>query len=123
MDRGAALQAFGLDPKRPTGLVMFGGQGSMQMLRIAQDLANLQLILMCGHNARLATRLQAQSARRKHAAIGFTADVVRHMRMADYFIGKPGPGCLSEAVRMGLPVITFRNASTMPQERYNTRGL
>jgi len=78
------------------------------------------LILMCGHSARLATRLQAQSARRKHAVIGFTADVVRHMRMEDYFIGKPGPGCLSEAVQMGLPVITFRNASTMPQERYNT---
>jgi UDP-N-acetylglucosamine:LPS N-acetylglucosamine transferase len=120
MDRGAALQAFGLDPKRPTGLVMFGGQGSMQMLRIAEELANEQLILMCGHNARLADRLQAQSARRRHAVIGFTADVVRHMRMADYFIGKPGPGCLSEAVQMGLPVITFRNASTMPQERYNT---
>lgn len=120
MDRGEALQALGLDPTRPTGLVMFGGQGSMQMLRIAKDLANQQLILMCGHNARLATRLQVQSARRKHAVIGFTADVVRHMRMADYFIGKPGPGCLSEAAQMGLPVITFRNASTMPQERYNT---
>ena len=37
----------------------------------------------------------------------------------NFFIGKPGPGSLSEAVHMGLPVITFRNTATMPQERYN----
>ena len=41
------------------------------------------------------------------------------MRLADFLIGKPGPGCLSEAVQMGLPVLTTRNAWTMPQERYN----
>ena len=41
--------------------------------------------------------------------------------LGDFFIGKPGPGCLSEAVHMGLPVITFQNAWTMPQERFNTR--
>jgi UDP-N-acetylglucosamine:LPS N-acetylglucosamine transferase len=119
-DRDAALQACGLDPRQPTGLVMFGGQGSMQMLRIAKVLAEDQLILMCGHNTRLAARLKATRACRNHAVIGFTSDVVRHMQMADYFIGKPGPGCLSEAVQMGLPVVTFRNAWTMPQERYNT---
>jgi 1,2-diacylglycerol 3-beta-galactosyltransferase len=42
------------------------------------------------------------------------------MRLADYFIGKPGPGSLSEAWLMGLPVIVERNAWTMVQERYNT---
>ena len=39
--------------------------------------------------------------------------------IADFFIGKPGPGSLSEAVQMGLPVIVVDNAWTMPQERYN----
>lgn len=42
------------------------------------------------------------------------------MQLADFFIGKPGPGSLSEAVHMGLPVIVTRNAWTMPQERWNT---
>jgi hypothetical protein len=121
LDRDAAMQACGLDPRRPTGIVMFGGQGSMQMLRIAKILADQQLILLCGHNAQLAARLRATVACRGHAVVEFTSDVVRHMQMADYFIGKPGPGCLSEAVRMGLPVITLRNAWTMPQERYNTQ--
>jgi 1,2-diacylglycerol 3-beta-galactosyltransferase len=40
--------------------------------------------------------------------------------LGDFFIGKPGPGSLSEAVHQGLPIVTVRNAWTMPQERYNT---
>ena len=50
---------------------------------------------------------------------GFTPDVARLMQLADFFIGKAGPGSISEAVQMGLPVIIERNAWTMPQERYN----
>jgi 1,2-diacylglycerol 3-beta-galactosyltransferase len=41
------------------------------------------------------------------------------MRLCDFFIGKPGPGSVSEAVAMRLPVIVERNAWTLPQERYN----
>ena len=41
------------------------------------------------------------------------------MSLADFFIGKPGPGSISEAVAMGLPVIVERNTWTLPQERYN----
>jgi 1,2-diacylglycerol 3-beta-galactosyltransferase len=41
------------------------------------------------------------------------------MQLADFFIGKPGPGSLSEALAMRLPVIVERNAWTLPQERYN----
>jgi UDP-N-acetylglucosamine:LPS N-acetylglucosamine transferase len=45
--------------------------------------------------------------------------VPRYMQLADYFVGKPGPGSLSEAVAMRLPCIVERNAWTLPQERYN----
>ncbi len=51
--------------------------------------------------------------------VGFTREVPRFMRLADFFIGKPGPGSISEAVAMGLPVIIERNHWTLPQERYN----
>ncbi|MFO1337733.1 MAG: glycosyltransferase [Burkholderiaceae bacterium] len=120
-DRDAALRALGLDPARPTGLVMFGGQGSAQMAAIARALAGRQLVLLCGHNEALARRLRRQRPAAAHAVLGFTPDVGRLMRLCDYFIGKPGPGALSEAVQMGLPVITTLNAWTMPQERYNAR--
>jgi len=39
--------------------------------------------------------------------------------LCDFFIGKPGPGSISEAMQQRLPVIVVRNAWTMPQERYN----
>ena len=50
---------------------------------------------------------------------GFTKEVPYYMRLADFFIGKPGPGSISEALAMRLPVLVERNAWTLPQERYN----
>jgi 1,2-diacylglycerol 3-beta-galactosyltransferase len=52
---------------------------------------------------------------------GFTTEVPYYMHLADFMIGKPGPGSVSEALAMGLPPIVLRNASTLPQERYNAR--
>jgi 1,2-diacylglycerol 3-beta-galactosyltransferase len=52
--------------------------------------------------------------------VGYTTQVAHYLRLGDFFIGKPGPGSLSEALHCGLPVIVTRNAWTMPQERYNT---
>lgn len=52
---------------------------------------------------------------------GFTSDVAHYMRLADFFIGKPGPGSISEALQCRLPVIIERNSNTMPQERYNAQ--
>ena len=118
-DRGAERMRLGLDPERPTGVVMFGGQGSMAMLSIAEQLGDVQLVLMSGHHLPLATKLRALKSAAPRAVIGFTPEVRRHLQLGDFFIGKPGPGSLSEAVHLGLPVITSRNAWTMPQERYN----
>ncbi len=118
-DRDAERAALGLDPARSTGLVLFGGHGSRAMVSIAQELADVQLILMCGHNAALAKKLRALPRAAPHAVVGFTPEVTHYMRLADFFIGKPGPGSISEAVHCGLPVVTVLNAWTMPQERYN----
>jgi hypothetical protein len=121
LDRAAARRAAGLDPDRPTAVVMFGGQGSALMVRIARALPGLQLILLTGHNLALAARLSRQSDCAPRAVVGYTSDVPHWLRLADFFIGKPGPGSLSEALHLGLPVITFDNAWTMPQERFNAR--
>lgn len=123
IDRDAGLRALGLDPARPTGLVLFGGQGSMQMLSIARRLGDRQLLLMCGHNRALGDTLRGLRRPAPHAVVGFTTEVARHMALCDYFIGKPGPASLSEAIHMGLPAITFCNAWTLPQERYNATWL
>ncbi len=118
-DRAAEFERLGLDPSRPTGAVMFGGQGSMAMAKIARELSDVQLILMCGHHLPLAAKLKAQRSKAPRAVLGFTPEVRRHLQLADLFIGKPGPGSLTEALHLGLPTITTRNAWTMPQERFN----
>jgi UDP-N-acetylglucosamine:LPS N-acetylglucosamine transferase len=122
-DRGAQRERLGLDPQLPTGLVLFGGEGSASMLEIARRLEAaarpLQLILICGHNQKLAATLRAMPSRIPTFIEGFTREVPYYMHLADFFIGKPGPGSISEAIAMKLPVIVERNAWNLPQERYN----
>lgn len=127
VDVAAERTAVGLDPATPTGLVLFGGYGTGVMKEILRRLdesgQNLQLILIAGRNESLKKQLEAQTSRIRKHVVGFTSEIPRWMRLSDFFIGKPGPGSLSEAVHMGLPAITVRNAWTLPQERYNAEWL
>jgi len=120
LDRRAEMLKLDLDPDRPTGMVMFGGHGSRVMRAISKRLDDVQLILACGHNTVLADKLRAKRASAPRLIVGFTSEISRYMQLSDFFIGKPGPGSISEAVQQGLPAIVVRNAWTMPQERYNT---
>ncbi len=119
LGRETELKRLGLDPEKPTGLVLFGGQGSRVMVDIARHLDDIQLIMICGRNEKLAERLRAMPSKATHFIEGFTQEVPYYMYLSDFFIGKPGPGSISEAVAMKLPVIVERNAWTLPQERYN----
>ena len=122
-ERSAERQKLGLDPDLPTGLVLFGGQGSTAMLDIVRRLdattLELQLILICGKNEQLAKALRARRGRLRTYVEGFTREIPRYMHLSDFFIGKPGPGSVAEAIAMHLPVIVERTVSTLPQERYN----
>ncbi len=123
LDRAAERKRLGLDPDRPAAIVMFGGQGSRVMLDIAARLGRsglpLQLIMICGRNEALASRLRAMRLAVPMHVEGFTQEIPYFMSLADFFIGKPGPGSISEAIAMRLPVIVERNSWTLPQERYN----
>jgi UDP-N-acetylglucosamine:LPS N-acetylglucosamine transferase len=102
----------------PVGLVMFGGIGSKEMVPIAKLLSDRKLILICGKSEKLRLKLR-ELENPKHTVIGFTQEIPFLMGQSDYFIGKPGPGSISEAMFMGLPVIVPLNSRTMPQERWN----
>lgn len=119
VERAVERQKLGLDPNAPTGLVLFGGSGAKVMTRIAKRLGDTQLIMICGNNAALAEKLRGMPSAAPHHIVGFTAEVPYYMHLADFFIGKPGPGSISEAVHMRLPVIVESNRRTLPQERYN----
>jgi 1,2-diacylglycerol 3-beta-galactosyltransferase len=53
--------------------------------------------------------------------IGFTKEIHKWMRAADFLIGKPGPGSIAEAMVRRLPVLIECNSWTLPQERYNAQ--
>jgi hypothetical protein len=123
VDRVAERKRLGLEPDCPTGIVLFGGHGSQVMVDITRRLneagSGVQLILMCGHNEKLAAELKKLPTKKPVAVVGFAQNVEYYMALADFFIGKPGPGSISEALQFHLPVIVECNSATLPQERYN----
>jgi 1,2-diacylglycerol 3-beta-galactosyltransferase len=128
VDRAAERIKLGLRPDWPTALVCFGGQGSLDALKVAraihsngaaEHLGRLQLIVLCGRHEEVLRKLRATPWRMPVFAQGFTTDVPFYMNLADFFIGKPGPGSISEALAMRLPVIVERNKWTLAHERYN----
>jgi len=123
VDRVAERQRLGLEADCPTGIVLFGGHGSRVMVDIVKRLdesnSGVQLIMLCGHNHALAGQLKNLKTKKPILVQGFTENVEFYMALADFFIGKPGPGSISEALQFHLPVIVECNAKTLPQERYN----
>jgi hypothetical protein len=123
-DRASERRRLGLDPELPTGLVLFGGQGSSVMPEIAKRVtAHAQFIFICGRNKKLAERLRGMQTAFPKYVEGFTSEIPYYMHLSDFFVGKPGPGSISEAIAMRLPVVVERNAWTLPQERYNTEWI
>ena len=122
-DAATLRKELGLQPGLPTAIVLFGGHGSKVMHDIAERLdpagLPLQLILICGRNEELAAKFRARAWRMPVNVIGFTKEIHKLMRAADFLIGKPGPGSIAEAMVRKLPVLIECNAWTLPQERYN----
>jgi Glycosyltransferase family 28 C-terminal domain/Monogalactosyldiacylglycerol (MGDG) synthase len=123
VDRVGERKRLGLEQECPTGIVLFGGHGSQVMIDITRKLnessSGVQLILICGYNAKLATKLKSLKTEKPMLVVGFAKNVEYYMALADFFIGKPGPGSISEALQFHLPVIVECNSKTLPQERYN----
>ena len=127
VDRVAERERLGLETDCPTGIVLFGGHGSQVMADITRKLnetaSGVQLILICGHNEKLAAELKTLQTGKPILVVGFAQNVEYYMALADFFIGKPGPGSISEALQFHLPVIVECNSRTLPQERYNAEWI
>ena len=104
-NRDQERKKLALDPNLPTGIVLFGGHGSSTMLDIVKRLdrgkSNLQLILICGKNQKLMGKLRSLETETRFPIFveGFTQEIDYYMAISDFFIGKPGPGSISEALQ------------------------
>ncbi len=103
IDRDELLSSMGLDPSLPTGVISFGGQGTVNVLRCANRIVeqrmDVNLICLCGRNADLLESVKKIESKHPVAALGFTAaPPVDVHRVADFLIGKPGTMTLTEAL-------------------------
>jgi 1,2-diacylglycerol 3-beta-galactosyltransferase len=110
-DKQTARQNLGLETACPTILLTGGGEGDNRLFAIAQRLADcaphLQLLVVAGRNHHLKARLGALTWPRPPHIYGFVDNMPELMRAADIVITRAGPGTISEALVVGLPVILY----------------
>ncbi|GAB4547987.1 MAG: glycosyltransferase [Anaerolineae bacterium] len=110
-ERGHLHNRLGLDPGRPTALIVSGGEGVGPVYEIARAIAShvpeVQLIVVAGRNVALRRKLDATGWEIPTRIYGFATNMPDLMGASDILITKAGPGTLSEAFIAGLPVIIF----------------
>ncbi|EGO63134.1 MGDG synthase family glycosyltransferase [Acetonema longum] len=98
----------------PTIMIMGGGAGLLPVESILAALeeieSSLQIIVIAGHNHKLADRLRVRrhSCRHSVLVLGFTSRIPDYMAVSDLLITKPGGMTVAEALCMGLQLLLFR---------------
>jgi UDP-N-acetylglucosamine:LPS N-acetylglucosamine transferase len=122
-DRDETRARLGLEPGVPAGLVMYGRQGASRMIEVARAMTRaeypFQLMFVCGHDDSTAAAIRALPTPYPKAVFGYVDEVHRYMRAADFFVSKPGPSSIAEALAIGLPMVLDFDWRTMLQDRYN----
>jgi processive 1,2-diacylglycerol beta-glucosyltransferase len=109
--RAACAAELGIDPSRPTFLLMSGGAGIAGIELLAARLLDLpgdfQLVALSGKNEQLLAAFREIAARHpgRLFPLGFTKTVERVMAASDLAITKPGGLTTSECLAIGLPMI------------------
>lgn len=122
-----ARDRLGVHPGRPMVLLMGGGAGVGPLSDLAERLAAVpqspQVVVMCGMNARLRSRVGALPAALSGRVrpIGFTGDVDVWLEACDVLVGKAGGLTCSEALVKRTPMVVFK--PTPGQEDKNAEYL
>lgn len=124
--RAGARAELGLDPRRPTALVMGGGLGlgveEMTRAALASDTPGVQVVAVCGRNAAARARLEGlRLPDRRLRVLGYASGIERLVAAADVVVTKPGGLTASEALALGRPLLLARPIPGA--EEGNTRAL
>ena len=116
------LAALGLAREQRTCVLCWGGVGSQRMYDVGRWVAALahplNLIFLCGRNARLVAALQRAAwppGCRVYVG-GHTPHMRDFLALADVLVCKPGPGVCTEAAFLGVPMLLDSWAWVLPQE-------
>jgi processive 1,2-diacylglycerol beta-glucosyltransferase len=111
LSRTECSRELGLDPARKTLLMMSGGGGLGDSVKLAERLLELdgefQIVALSGRNEKQLKKLKALVAQYPGRLFptGFTETIERAMAASDLAITKPGGLTSSECLAMGLPMI------------------
>jgi 1,2-diacylglycerol 3-beta-galactosyltransferase len=112
-----------LDPDRLTALLIGGGEGAgglESIVRAIQETTlDVQLIVVCGRNDSLRSRLSAAQLRTPAHICGFVQTIPELMRAADVVVTKGGPQTIAESLVVGRPVILTQ---TIPGQEEGNGG-
>lgn len=110
-ERHICAAEYGLDPHKPTVLLMGGGAGVGDLDKLAAHLLHLdtsfQLITLAGNNKLMLRKMQALAQQHpgKLLPLGYCNQVERLMACADLVITKPGGLTTSECLACGVAMI------------------
>ena len=115
VDRAQQMTArihLGLDPNLPTVLIVSGGEGMGPIEPIAAAVAEklsqtipAQVVVICGRNEALQKRLLGRTWPIPVSIQGFVSNMPEWMIASDCIVTKAGPGTISEALILGLPIL------------------
>lgn len=110
--REQAAHTLGIDPTRPTLLLMGGSMGHADHVHTIESLAELnlplQLLVVCGNNKKMFSQVERLGGQRGMCTIypyGFVTNVEIMMSASDCIISKPGGLTVSEALAKNLPML------------------
>ncbi len=113
LSRAALRSQLGMDPELPAVILMGGGDGvgPVQAIATAADKAfaaqrvKAQIVVICGRNEGLRSRLAARTWSNPAHILGFVENVPDWMHACDAIVTKAGPGTIAEACVCGLPIL------------------
>lgn len=108
-EKAEAASMLGIDPDKPTVLLMSGSMGHGNLTRVLSSIdeveADFQVLAVCGNNRHARHRIERLYTRKKVYTYGFVDNVDVMMDASDCIITKPGGLTASEALAKSLPII------------------
>ncbi|MCI7126260.1 MAG: galactosyldiacylglycerol synthase [Agathobaculum sp.] len=113
LSREDAARQLGLDPARPTILLMGGSMGHADHVKTLEKLTAIglpfQLLVVCGNNKKMFLRVEQFTSRYEGVCtilpFGFVHNVDVMMSASDCIVSKPGGLTVSEALAKNLPML------------------
>jgi Glycosyltransferase family 28 C-terminal domain len=111
------IARLGLDPRLPTGIVSFGGQGNHiasevidHLSHVAQADLGVNMIFLCGRNDAVYTKLSGMETPYKKLVLNYLEETpVKYFQLADFVIGKAGAMTINECLVLRKPLIAIKS--------------